>query len=128
LADTEFPSSAIRSHDDLVIALRAVKEFIGLSNECLEEIAGFARGHVDKVLGPSREKRIGPQTLSLLLGALGACLRIEVDPDQARRVASRWIPRNELQVRHREPRCALWFADDVDGLGNGHTSGRTAAK
>jgi hypothetical protein len=115
---TDFPSSAVRSYDDLIIAIRAVKEFLGLSNETLEEIAGLTRGHVDKIIGPSREKKIGPQTLALILGALGIRLRVEVDPEQARCVASRWTRRNELQVRRRQPLPALWFADE-DELGNG---------
>jgi DNA-binding phage protein len=104
LADTDFPSSAVRSHDDPIVAIRAVKEFLGLSNETLEEIAGLTRGHVDKILGPSGEKKIGPQTLALILGALGIRLRVEVDPEQSKRVAARWTRRNERQVRQREPR------------------------
>jgi hypothetical protein len=116
---TDFPSSAVRSYDDLIIAIRAVKEFLGLSNETVEEIAGLTRGHFDKMFGPSREKKMGPQTLPLILGALGIRLRVEIDPEQAKRVASRWIRRNEQQVRHREPRPALWFADDTE-LDNGH--------
>jgi hypothetical protein len=122
----EFPSIAVRSYDDLVNAIRAVKEFLGLSNETIEEIAGLARGHVDKMLGPKRAKRIGPRTLELLLGALGARLRLEVDPEQAKRVASRWTRRDEKQVRRREPPAALWFADEAE-LGNGHANGRAAA-
>ena len=121
MADTDFPSIAVRNYDELVIAIRAVKEFLGLSNETFEEIAGLTRGHVDKILGPSREKRIGPQTLALILGALGIRLRVEVDDEQARRVTSRWSRRNELQVRHRGPRPALWFADDAE-LGKGPTN------
>lgn len=98
---TDFPSSAVRSYDDLIIALRAMKEFLGLSNETLEEIAGLTRGHCDKLLGPRRSKHIGRQTLPLILGALGVRLRVEIDPEQAKRVAARWLRRNELQVRHR---------------------------
>ena len=29
---TEFPTIAIRNYDDLITAIRAVKEFLGLSN------------------------------------------------------------------------------------------------
>jgi len=119
LADTDFPSSAVRSYEDLIIALRAVKEFLGLSNETVDEIAGLARGHCDKILGPSREKTIGAKTLPLILGALGVRLKLEIDPDQAKRVASRWTRRNEKQVRPR--RAALWFADEP-GAGNGHAA------
>jgi transcriptional regulator with XRE-family HTH domain len=78
---------AVRGYDDLVIAIRAVKEFLGLSNETLEEIAGLTRGHIDKLLRPSREKKIGPQVLPLILGALGIRLRVEIDPEQSKRVA-----------------------------------------
>jgi hypothetical protein len=41
----------LRTPDDLIEALRARKDEIGLSNAVLEELAGMAAGHVDKVLG-----------------------------------------------------------------------------
>jgi transcriptional regulator with XRE-family HTH domain len=125
VTQAQFPSISVRNYSDLIVAIRAVKEFLGLSNETLEEIAGLTRGHVDKILGPSREKRIGHQTLPLILGALGIRLRVEVDPEQARCVASRWVKRDELQVRHRKPRPALWFADEAE-LGNGDANGHAA--
>jgi hypothetical protein len=79
----EFPELLIHDYESLVAALRAVKVHLGLSNETLEEIAGLARAHADKLLGPSRAKRIGPLTLGLLLGALGISLRVEVDLEAA---------------------------------------------
>jgi hypothetical protein len=103
MPQAEFPSIAVRNYDDLVIALRTVKEFIGLSNETVEEIAGITKGHIDKLIGPKREKKIGARTLDLILGALAIQLRVEIDPDQAQRVAGRWQGRNSKQVRVRPP-------------------------
>lgn len=99
----EFPELIIRSHDDLATVFRQIKEFLSLSNEQLEAISGMAQGAVDKCLGPSRAKRIGYKTFDLLLGAMAVQLRVEIDPDQAQRVASRWVKRNSAQVRNSQP-------------------------
>jgi hypothetical protein len=98
---TDFPEIVVCNYAELVDALVRVKNYLQLSNETVEAIADLTRGHVDKMLGPTRQKGIGKNSFDLLLGALGIRLRVEIDPDQMRRVASRHTPRNENQVRHR---------------------------
>jgi hypothetical protein len=95
----QFPELIIRKHAELADAFLAVKTFLGLSHEMTEHLAGLTRGHLDKMLGPKREKTIGRNSFDLLLGVLGIRLRVEIDPEQARRMASRWEGRNHKQVR-----------------------------
>jgi hypothetical protein len=95
----DFPELLIRDYQSLVAALRAVQRFIGISNACLEEISGLPSAAADKYLGPSQTKRIGPNTLGLLLGGLGIRLRVEIDLEQTQRLAHRWEKRRADHVR-----------------------------
>jgi hypothetical protein len=103
----EFPELVVRNYADLVDALARVKNFLALSNETVEQISGLCAGHCDKLLGPTRSKKIGPNSLDLLLGAFALELVVRPDPIAARKVAGRWQKRNEKQVRHRKPRCIM---------------------
>jgi hypothetical protein len=96
----EFPTIVARNYSELVDALARVKNFLQLSNETVEAVGGLVKGHCDKLLGPSRSKKIGPQSLDLLLGALAIELVVRPNPDAAAKVASRWEKRNTKQVRH----------------------------
>jgi hypothetical protein len=49
-------SGLLRTPDDVLTALRARQNELGLSNEALEHAAGFCGGTVNKYLGPAREK------------------------------------------------------------------------
>jgi hypothetical protein len=95
----DFSELIIRDYDSLIDALRAVKDHLQISNETLEEIAGLTRGHVDKLLGPSKSKTVGRAVLGLLLGGLGVRLRVEVDLEQAQKMAHRWERRRADHVR-----------------------------
>jgi hypothetical protein len=94
-----FPGFIIHDHADIADALRALQDFRGLSNEELEHLAGLARGHVDKCLGPSRQKSIGKATLNYLLSALGGQLVLMRDLRQEQRMQRRWNGRNGKQIR-----------------------------
>jgi len=100
---TDFPSSAVRSYDDLITAIRAVKEFLGLSNEVIEDLSGLTRGHFDKVAGRTPVKRMGPMVLDALLGALAIELVVRPDPAAAEKIANRWRCRREDHVRTCQP-------------------------
>lgn len=95
----DFPTIIVRNYAELVDALARVKNFLQLSNETVELISGLCAGHCDKLLGPSRAKKIGPRSLDLLLGALGLELVVRPDPEAARKMALRWERRDERQVR-----------------------------
>jgi hypothetical protein len=95
----EFPIIAVRSYDDLITAIVAVKNFLGLSNEAIEDLAGLCRGHFDKVAGPTRVKKAGPVVIDALLGALAIELHVKPDLQAAARMEKRWQRRNGEQVR-----------------------------
>jgi hypothetical protein len=94
----EFPEIVIRDYNSLVDGLRQVQNFRNISNECLEEIAGLTRSHVDKVLGPSKTKAIGRTVLGLLLESLGVEFVVRQSP-AAQKMASRWEQRDTKQIR-----------------------------
>ena len=75
----------VRSYDDLVAALIAQKNALGLSNSVLEHICGLATGHADKVLGRARSKSIGKWLLGVLLEGLALELVPRVNPDALKR-------------------------------------------
>jgi hypothetical protein len=100
---TEFPTIAIRSYDDLITAIRAVKEFLGLSNEAIEDLAGLTRGHWDKVAGRTPVKRMGPMVLNAALGALAIELHVKPDATAAEKMSRRWQRRREDHVRQCQP-------------------------
>jgi hypothetical protein len=96
---TNFPILIVRDHAELADAFWTVKNFRGLSNESFEELCGFTRGHVDKMLGPSREKSIGKNSLPVILAALGVRLVLIRDFQQEQLMKSRWELRNQKQIR-----------------------------
>lgn len=89
----------LTSADDLLTAVRARKEQLGLSNENLEELAGFCAGAVGKYLGPARVKSPTISSLELLFGALGVGVVLVEDAEAAKRMAHRWDRRNADRVR-----------------------------
>lgn len=98
-ANGKLPTLIIRDFAELADALATLKSYRGLSNEALEELTGLTAGAVDKMLGPTRVKGIGKQSLPWLLTALAGRLILEPDPDQEKLIASRWEKRNGSQVR-----------------------------
>jgi hypothetical protein len=64
------PIATIKCYNDLVAALRARKEALGLSDPVLDDVAGLTAGHTNKCLGPSRERGIGAATFEAYLMAL----------------------------------------------------------
>jgi hypothetical protein len=89
----------IRCSDDLVEALRARKESLGLSNVEVEAQLSLADGVADKYLGPSRTKSLCASMLPDLLRLLGVELVVRVNPEADARLQGRIERRDEAQVR-----------------------------
>jgi|SRR6516162_2352183 len=88
-----------RSHDELVDAMRARKESLGLSNAFVDDLIMLAGGHCDKLLGPARKRGLSPFTMDAMLSALALKLIVVEDIEQAARMQSRWDSRDARQVR-----------------------------
>jgi hypothetical protein len=88
----------IRSMSELLAAHRARRDELGLTHETIDELAGWAGGYAGKVLAPEPIKNLGWQSLGLLHGVFGTMLIMVEDPEQIRRVESRWIRRERPQT------------------------------
>jgi hypothetical protein len=91
--------TGIRTYDDLVHALRARAEELGLSRENIDDIAGLPSGYASKILAKKHIKRMGALSLWLILPALGAQLCLIEDPESLRAYASQRVRRDETRVR-----------------------------
>jgi hypothetical protein len=96
---SSFPGFIVHEHIDIADGLRALQNFRGISNEELEHLTGLTRGHVDKMLGPSRTKAIGKSSLGWILRALGGQFVLMRDLQQEAIMRARWQGRNSSQVR-----------------------------
>jgi transcriptional regulator with XRE-family HTH domain len=74
----------IKSYTELVAALVARRNALGVTQEVVNEVGGLAAGYVSKV--ECGTKRLGKVTLALLLGALGLKLTLSEDPEALERV------------------------------------------
>jgi hypothetical protein len=100
------PLATIRTQDDLIEALRVAKALRGLSNDFCDQRAGLTRGHVDKVLGPTRAKSLSPMVLDLLLEIFAVQLILVANPDAEARMKPRWEDRDTSNVRTGEHRVS----------------------
>jgi hypothetical protein len=93
------PLGTFTDYASFIALLRRRKDSLGLSNEALDELAGFTRGHTDKLLGPAETKGIGRATFEPLLDALGLSGTLYADPAKAERLAGRWERRQAASIR-----------------------------
>jgi hypothetical protein len=91
--------ATVRSSEDMVDALRAIKTLLGLSNEFCDQIGGLSSGHTDKILGPTRAKNLGPMTFDLFCELFAVEFRMHINIDAAKRMAERWEGREMRNVR-----------------------------
>lgn len=96
----------IRNHEEMVEYFRARKAELQLSDAFIDHIGGLTPGHTNKILGPSRNKRLGGFTIDIFLEVL-ACSFIPVsDPDKLRRMEARYEGRDETRVHYPEHRVS----------------------
>jgi hypothetical protein len=87
------------SHNELIEAMRARKEALGLSNAWIEHAMNLSEGHCDKILGPARERGLSQLSIDGLLSVLAIKLIIVEDETAAARIRPMWSGRNQAQVR-----------------------------
>lgn len=117
----------VRSRAELVAAIRERVAEVGITQQTLDHVAGWADGFAGKVLGPRQVRRLGPASLRLVLDALAlgiAAVVLVEDPDQAARMRPRWQPRKyaprRRKVRPAEPELPLVCVAGPTMQGNGH--------
>jgi hypothetical protein len=93
------PLATIRTQDDLIEALRVAKAMRGLSNDFCDQRAGLTRGHVDKVLGPTRAKSLSPMVFDLLAEIFAVQFIMVVDLEAEARMKPKWEGRDSSNVR-----------------------------
>lgn len=91
--------ATIRSQEDLIEALRAAKELRNLSFKTLDALGDFTEGHMERVIGPRREKGMSPFVFQMLCSMLAVKLEMVFDPDQAAKMLATWEGRNTSNVR-----------------------------
>lgn len=89
--------ATVRDHDELVDALRARKDALGLSDKFVDDTCFDTPGHTNQVLGPSRKKNLGRKSLDGLLITLGCALVLVEDPERIAFMESQW----EARVAHK---------------------------
>jgi hypothetical protein len=127
-----------RNSDEMLAIWRATRERIGLSNAHCDELANFADGQVDKILGPTGVKSFGPKTFTGLNWMFAVKWICVVDAEQLAIMSEYWKDR-QRQVSHVRPtpsrvskailerakpkllkefgeKLALAFGDDIDQL------------
>lgn len=71
----------IAGNDDLVDALRARKDELGLSNAFIEDRLKMCGGACDKYIGPSQTKFMSVYLMFRMLAMMGLRLTVEDDPN-----------------------------------------------
>jgi hypothetical protein len=98
-ADATPLSDVLRSADDILAAMRARKESLGLSDALVDDLARFGGGRWSKAFGPSVEKIPNVVTLMRFADALGVSFIMVQDEAKTRRMQPRWQRRVEHSMR-----------------------------
>jgi hypothetical protein len=93
IADHGDVIAVVRTLQDAVDVFRLMKERLGLTNEFIDDVGGLTKGHADKILGPSEEKRLGYDTFALLTALTAVEFRVHIDMDAIKRMEAVWEKR-----------------------------------
>ena len=84
-------------YGEFIDGLRARVAELNVAGTTVDEIAGYAGGYTQKLLGARPAKRIGLRSMGEILGALGLKAQLIEDPEAFARVAGRLNPRKQRQ-------------------------------
>lgn len=84
-----------RDYASLQAVLRIRADALGISRETIDRLAGVPAGYAAKTLAEVPIKRLGPDTIGPMLGALGVMLSVVADPEAEARHTSRGEQRVE---------------------------------
>jgi len=80
----------VRTLQDAVEVFRTMKDRLGLTNEFIDDVGGLTKGHADKLLGRSEQKRIGYDTFALLSELFAIEFKVYVNIDAVKRMEKVW--------------------------------------
>lgn len=93
LARARWCGVPLRGLPDVLAALRARRDEVGITFETLDEIAGWPGRYGSKLMCDPPVRNLGWSSMGLALGSLGTMLLMVEDEEQIRRVQGRWIRR-----------------------------------
>ena len=113
MAEGEAPRSRVigdaNSYEEMLALLRRRVNELEIAGERFDEFAGLPRGYLSKLIGQHPVRRIGMQSWSPLMNALGLrCLFVE-DREGTQRLKSRLKPRNASFVRTMPAAAGILF-------------------
>src|SRR5256885_13651957 len=82
--------AVVRTLQDAVDVFRLMKERLALTNEFCDDAGGLAKGHTDKILGPTEERRLGYDTFALFTALTAIEFRVYVDLEAVKRMEAVW--------------------------------------
>lgn len=91
--------AAFDDYDGLIAALRDRVDELQITRSLLDELSGLPTGLSGKIFGLGRAKRIGMDSLWMLLPALGVRLTLEEDHNSIAQMSGRWERRHEEHRR-----------------------------
>lgn len=91
--------AVVRSFEDFADVFAMLKDRFGLTNEFLDERGGLTRGHTDKCLGRSRQKRLGPVTFDLFTAMMAVEFQVRINPEQLRSMEAVWEARERPKYK-----------------------------
>lgn len=83
----------VRTLQEAVDIFRTMKDRLGLTNEFIEHVGLMGKGHADKILGPTEDKKIGYQTFAFFCELMAIEFRAYVDPAALDRMEAKWEER-----------------------------------
>lgn len=95
--------ATVRTLQEIVDLFRTMKERLGLTNDFCDDVGGLTKGHTDKILGRSEQKRLGYDTFALYTLLTAVEFRVYVDPDAVKRMEAVWEKRERPLFPHGKP-------------------------
>ena len=95
-AVTDQPDIVV-DYNALIVALKARIDKLQLSQQLIDDLAGWAGGYTGKLLGPAQAKKMGMESFWILLEVLGLGVTLVENPAAMHRMEHRYEKRCELR-------------------------------
>jgi hypothetical protein len=82
--------ATVRTLQDAVEVFRMMKDRLGLTYKFIDEVSGLAKGHADKVLSRTAQKRLGYDTFAVFCELFGIKFEVKIDLDAVKRMEDVW--------------------------------------